>query len=253
MLPASYTWSLTAISVAVAFVMLWAFKRCSDQVRIQVAKRKIRAYLLAFRLFADEPAQIFKAQGQLLVWNFRYLALMLRPTAVTIVPLALLLFHLDAVYGRRPLQAGESTIVTAQLSAGASPTMAPLALAGRNVTVETPALRFPEELRACWRVRAARVGPGVLELHLPGGSVTKSVQAGSAAIYLSERRVASLLKWLCYPGEARLSDARVSSIEVEYPPAEISVFGFGVHWLVWFCAVSLVAMLVFRKRLRVTF
>jgi hypothetical protein len=253
MLPAAYTWSLTAISVAVAFAMLWAFKRCSDQARIQVAKRKIRAYLLAFRLFGDEPAMIFKSQAQLLVWNLRYLALMVRPTVVTIIPLALLLFHLDAIYGRRPLRTGESAIVTAELAEGSEPGMASLSLEGRGVAVETPALRFPEERRVCWRVRAGRSESGTVLLNLASGSVTKRVQAGSRAGYLSERRVSSLLAWLCYPGEARLSDAALSSIEVEYPSAEINAFGFGVHWLVWFCVVSLVAMLLFRRRLRVTF
>jgi hypothetical protein len=253
MLPAVYTWSLTAIAFAVGLAMLWAFKQCSDQARIQVAKRKIRAHLLAFRLFADEPAQIFKSQGRLLLWNFRYLALMLRPTAVTIVPLALLLFHLDAVYGRRPLHAGEPATVTAQISDASNPRMASLSLQGHRIAVETPPLRFPEDHRICWRVRAAKNGSGSVQLSLPGGSVMKSVQAVSGAGYVSERRVTSLLWWLCYPGEGRLPDIGVRSIEVEYPSAEISVFGFGVHWLVWFCVVSFVAMLLFRGRLRVTF
>ena len=88
---------------------------------------------------------------------------------------------------------------------------------------------------------------------MQGVSVTKSVQAGAPAGYVSQRRVSSLLEWLCYPGEARLPEAALSSIEVEYPSAEINVFGFGVHWLVWFCVVSLVAMLICRRRLRVTF
>lgn len=253
MLSAAYTWSLAAIAVAAAFAMLWAFKRFSDQSRIQVAKRKIRAHLLAFRLFADEPAMIFKSQGQLLVWNFRYLALMLRPTAITIIPLAFLLFHLDAVYGRRPLNAGESTVVTAQVSDAAAMRIGSLTLEGRDLAVETPALRFPEEHRVCWRVRAAKNESGTVRLTMPGVSVIKSVQAGPSAVYLSERRVSSLIAWLCYPGEARLPDAAVTSIEVEYPSAELGVFGFGVHWLVWFCVVSLVAMLGFRRRLRVTF
>lgn len=253
MLPAAYTWSLTAISVAVAFAMLWAFKRCSDQTRIQVAKRKIRAHLLSFRLFADEPAMIFKAQGQLLAWNLRYLALMLRPTVVTIVPLALLLFHLDAVYGRRPLNAGEAAIVTARLSAGLDLRALDPTLAGSGITVETPALRFPEEHRVCWRVRAPRNESGAVLFGLPGVSATKSVQAGPPAGYLSQRRVASLLQWLCYPGESRLPDAKLRSIEVEYPSTEIGVFGHGVHWLIWFCLVSLLVMLIFRRPLRVTF
>jgi hypothetical protein len=253
MLPAGYTWSLTAIAVAAAVAMLWAFKHCSDQARIQVAKRKIRGHLLAFRLFADEPAMLFKSQGQLLVWNLRYLALMLRPTAVTIIPLALLLFHLDAVYGRRPLHAGESAIVTAQVSSGSASRMASLSLEGDGVRVETPPLRFPEERRVCWRVRAVKGESGDVRLSMPGASVMKRVQAGTAAGYLSERRVSSLPEWLCYPGERRLPESELSSIEVEYPSAEVNVCGFGVHWLVWFCVVSLVAMLVFRRRLRVTF
>jgi hypothetical protein len=253
MLPAGYTWSLTAIAVAAAVAMLWAFKHCSDQARIQVAKRKIRAHLLAFRLFADEPAMIFKSQGQLLVWNLRYLALMLRPTVVTIIPLALLLFHLDAVYGRRPLHAGESAIVTAQVSNWPEPGAASLSLQGQGVTVETPPLRFPEERRVCWRVRAMSGESGDVRLSMQGASVIKSVQAGAPAGYLSERRVSSLLEWLCYPGEARLRESALSSIEVEYPSAEVNVFGFGMHWLVWFCVVSLMAMLVLRRRLRVTF
>ncbi len=252
MLPAPYTWSLTAVAIGVAVAMLWAFKRYSDQARIQVAKRKIRAHLLAFRLYGDEPLMMFRSQGQLLVWNMRYLALMLKPTAVTIIPLAFLLFHLDAVYGRRALNAGESTVVTAQLS-GASGEMRTLSLEGNGVAVETPALRFPEEGRVCWRVRASQRGSGSVQLVLSSGALTKSIQAGRPALYVSARRVSSVVSWLCYPAEARLADSAVESIEVGYPSAEVSVFGFGVHWLVWFCIVSLVAMLALRKRMRVTF
>ena len=249
MLSAAHTWSLTAIALATAVAMLWAFRQWSDQAAIRVAKRKVHAHLLAFRLYADEPSQIFRAQGQLLKWNLRYLALMLRPTAVTIVPLALLLFHLDAVYGRRALQAGESAIVTAQLSGGAS---APLFLTGRGIIVETPPLRLPEEHRVCWRVRATGES-GSVALNLPRASIQKLVQSGAGLSYISERRVASLPAWLLYPREARLSTASVESIAVEYPFAQVPVLGFGIHWLVWFCIVSLVAMLAFKRRLRVTF
>jgi hypothetical protein len=250
MLSAAHTWSLTAIAIAVAAAMLWAFGRCSDQAAIRVAKRKVRAHLLAFRLYADEPSQIFRSQKQLLVWNLRYLALMLRPTALTIVPLALLLFHLDAVYGRRPLEAGEAAIVTAQLASGFDPV---LALSGHGVAVETPPLRLPAERQVCWRVRATRGATGSVNLNLPGAPARKLVQAGTGFDYLSERRVASLPAWLFYPREARLPGTGLQSITVNYPSARISVFGFGVHWLVWFCIVSFVAMLTFRRRFRVTF
>ena len=118
MLSALHTWTLTVIAFATGVAMLWAFRRSSNQAAIALAKRKLHAHLLAFRLFSDEPRLIFRAQRDLLVWNARYLALMLRPTLVMLLPLAALLWHLDAVYGRRALAPGESTIVTLQLAPG---------------------------------------------------------------------------------------------------------------------------------------
>ena len=253
MLSAVHTWSLAAIAIGVAIAMLWAFRRCSDQAAIRLAKRKVHAHLLAFRLYADEPSQIFRAQKQLLVWNMRYLALMLRPTAVTIIPLALLLFHLDAVYGRRALEPGESTIVTAQLSPRFDLQSAPLSLQGRGIAVETQPLRLLSQHQACWRVRAMNGESGAVNVMLPDASESKLVDVGTGLSYLSERRVASLPAWLSYPGEKRLQATSIESIAVDYPAAEIGVFGFGLHWLVWFCIVSFLAMLAFRKRLRVTF
>jgi len=250
---AGYTWSLSAIAAAVGVVLLWAFRRFSDQPRIALAKRKVRAHLLAFRLFADEPAMIFRAQSQLLRWNLRYLALMLKPALITMIPLAALLFHLDAVYGRRALRVGETAIVTARVADPAALNMLALTAVGPGIAVETPALRVPQEQSVCWRVRALANAPGAVRLATPGGAMLKRVQAGAAGWYISARRVASLHEWLCNPGEARLPDGAVRSIDVEYPSAEIGVCGFGMHWLVWFCVVSFAVMLVLRKRLGVTF
>ena len=105
----------------------------------------------------------------------------------------------------------------------------------------------------CWRVRTTRGATGTVDLSLLGSSTQKLMQAGTAWGYLSERRVASPLLWLFYPREARLISSTVNSITVQYPPARIAVFGLGFPWLVWFCIVSFLAMLAFRKRLRVTF
>jgi hypothetical protein len=245
MLPAVHTWSLTAIAAVAGLALLWAFGRFSDQDRIQLAKRKVWAYLYAFRLFADEPALIFRAQKQLLVWNARYLALMLRPAAVVLVPTVVLLVHLDALYGRRPLEAGETAIVTAQTDDGT--------LEGRGVVVETPPVRLPEEHLVLWRVRATGAAPAGVLLRVPGATLEKSVQCGTGLRYVSERRVASLVDWLRYPGESRLPASGVAWIEVGYPAADIGIFGFPVHWLIWFLIVSSVTMLVFRKRFGVTF
>ncbi len=248
MLSAAHTWSLTAIALASGVAMAWVFGRFSDGERIRLAQRKIRANLYAFRLFADEPVLIFRAQKQLLLWNARYLGLMLRPSILIFVPVLLLLTQLEAVYGSRPLAAGESAIVTAQFDAGADLRAVAPSLVGQGIKVETPAVRIPDQRQACWRVRATSIASGSVWLRVPGAAARKTVQAGPGLRYISARRVASLFDWLHYPAEARLPNAGIRWIGVSYPHAAIGVFGWGVDWLVWFCAVNLLTMLAFRKR-----
>ena len=255
MLSALHTWTLTVIAFATGVAMLWAFRRSSNQAAIALAKRKLHAHLLAFRLFSDEPRLIFRAQRDLLIWNGRYLALMLRPTLVMLLPLAALLWHLDAVYGHRALAGGESAIVSAEIDPGANVlTMSPT-LAGQGVAVETPPLRLPDARQVLWRVRAegATSGSSSVILESQGARLEKSIQAGSGLHYLSERRVGSWLDWLGYPAESRLPRGPVARIEVDYPYADIDVFGIGMHWLIWFLIVNLVTMLALRKRFGVTF
>ena len=253
MLPAADTWSLTAISAAAGLAMLWVFRRFSNTAKTALAKRKVRASLYAFRLYAGEPAMIFRAQKQLLLWNARYLASMLRPAAVLLVPVTLLMFGLDAMYGHRPLSPGESAIVTAQFSGAAGMGTDGPTLEGHGIAVETPCVRIPRERQCCWRVRAAGSTSGSVILRVSGATFAKSVRAGAPSGVVAERRVALLVDWLRYPGESRLPDGPLRWIDVSYPGATLDVFGFGMHWLVWFILVSLVVMLLARKRFGVTF
>ena len=230
MLSAAHTWSLTAIAAVTGVVLLWVWKRFSNQERIAMAKRQTRAQLYAMRLYTDDPALIFRAQRQLLLWTGRYLAGMLRPTSVAIVPLLVLFLQLDNVYGHRALAPGESAIVTAQFSGGADlRTLAPT-LEGRGVVVETPAVRIPDRRQVCWRVRAVTGASGSVLLRVRGAAIAKAVECGHGL---------------------RISPARWDgspSMDVSCPSATMDVLGFGIDWTVWFLLVSLLTMLALRKR-----
>jgi hypothetical protein len=253
MLSAAHTWSLTAIAIVFGIAMLWSFKRFTNQEQAALAKRKVWAHLYAFRLYADEPALIFRAQKQLLLWDARYLALMLRPTVVVFVPVTLLLFGLDAMYSRRPLDAGESAIVTAQFADGSDVQVLASTLEGVQIAVETPSVRIPELRQVSWRIRVTSAASDSVILRGAGASFSKIVQTGETSGFVSERRVASLFAWLRYPGESRLPSGPLRWISVDYPSASIDIFGFGAHWLLWFLAVSVLTMLLAKKRFGVTF
>lgn len=230
MVTAEYGWSLTAISVVVSAALLWIFRRFSNQERVALAKRKIRAQLYAMRLYGGDPTLLFRAQKQLVIWNARYLGLMLRPAAIAMVPSLILFTQLDRVYANRPLAPGESAVVTAEFSKGTSLGALQPALEGRGVVVETPAVRIPELRQACWRVRAGSVGSGIVLLRAGGATVTRVVETGIALRYL--------------PGGAVLTTAGpVRRIDVAYPTAHLRVFGREVAWLAWFLAIGLLTML----------
>ncbi|MGC2657017.1 MAG: hypothetical protein WA324_03495 [Bryobacteraceae bacterium] len=217
--------TLTLVAIATGIALLLVFRRFSNQRAVALAKRQIWAQLYALRLYSDELSVIWQVQGRLLAWNARYLFHMLRPVAVSIVPLSALLFMLDGFYGYRPLRSGESALVSVR-----SNTEMPK-LTANGVSIETPALRIPTAHTIYWRVRA-----GTSSGHLIFGSARKPVYVGSRFAYIS-------------PCPSCFGNV----IDVRYPPAYHGVFGYRVPWLAWFLLVSALTMFILRKRFGVTF
>jgi hypothetical protein len=253
MRPATYLISLTVLGILTGIAILPVFGRFSNAEGIALAKRKIRAALYEFRLFGDEPRLVFRAQGQLLLWNARYLGLMLKPATVVILPIIALTMLMDTVYGHRPLQVGEDTMVTARVANNVDLNNISPELRGNNITVITQSVRIPEQHQVVWGVRATTSGKDTLSLHVPGSDVAtntaqKSADVGSGVYMLSDRRVASVWNWLIYPGEKLLPRNSVFRwIEVQYPDAEVNLFGFSLPWIVWFIVISWITVFALRK------
>ncbi|MGB8477210.1 MAG: hypothetical protein WCE63_00035 [Acidobacteriaceae bacterium] len=253
MRPATYLISLTVLGILTGIAILPVFGRFSNTEGIALAKRKIRAALYEFRLFGDEPRLVFRAQGQLLLWNARYLGLMLKPAAVVILPIIALTMMMDTVYGHRPLQVGEETLVTARVADNVDLNAISPQLRGNNITVESSSVRLPDQHRVVWGVRATAPGNDNLSLSLPGSAATgntaqKRADVGAGLYVLSDRRVSSLWSWLLYPGERLLPrNSRFRWIEIEYPDAEVNLFGFSIPWIVWFIVVSWITAFALRK------
>ncbi|HVX66071.1 MAG TPA: hypothetical protein VHA11_05705 [Bryobacteraceae bacterium] len=243
---------LAVLSVLAGVGMLWLFARTSNQVAIRRAKRRVSAHLMELRLFADEPALMFRAQAQLLTANARYLALMLVPALAIAVPMLVLLVRLDAYYGRAPLPVGSQALVTLETRNAldaASP--APLLRAPEGIAVETPGVRALAERQVSWRIRALGPVSGELRIVLPEGAVEKRIESGSGQRFVPGRRASSPLAALWYPDEPLLRHTPVDWIDIDYPPAEIDFLGLRWHWLIWFTLISMLTALALKKRFRV--
>jgi len=227
--------TLAVFSAAAGVLILWIFKICTNQRALKRARGRVRAYLLAVRLFADDPVAILRAQGRLLAWNGRYLALLLPPFLVVAIPLFLAWDRLDAVWGRAPLAPGDAVVVTARLRPDAPE--AQLAVPGW-LAVETPAVHLPAEHEVSWRVRVREAGSGEVTVRAGEERAEKRVEARPGMHYLPDRTdAAGAIEW----------------VELRYPHRNVSVLGVSFNWVVWFCAISTLTALSLRRTMRVTF
>ncbi len=249
--PSAPAVSLTVLSVLVGLGMLWVFRKTSNQTRIRAVKKKVYAYLLEMRVYGDDPAATWRAQKSLMSANLRYMGLALRPALWMVVPVGILLIHMEAFYGRAPLEPGHPVVVTAALRNGASGP-APELQAPRGVIISAPPVRVLDENQVSWRIVPQTAASGELRFEINGHSIAKEIVAGGGQRFIPGRRVQSAWEALWHPDEPRIPTADLEWVDIAYPEASIPLFGFHINWLVWFLVVSMLAALLLKKRFGVT-
>ncbi|MBU0639430.1 MAG: hypothetical protein KKB50_11245 [Planctomycetes bacterium] len=263
LLLAPFAWApllaLVFWSAVLGVLMALGFRHTSNQAALKVNVDRIRAYMLAMKLFKDDLAVTLRCQGALFKHIGLRLAHSLPPMLVMLVPLVLILTQLALRYEKRPLQVGEEAVVTLQLS--------PAAWAEHNgVALEVPAgmvvtagrVRDAQDQTVSWRVRPDVTGALSLRWHLGDQVAEKELAVAEDAQRLT--RVAARRPgpgfWdrLLYPGEAGFAvNSPVQSIEVRYPQRSTRVFGFDVPWWATFFILSMVCALLARPFLKVQF
>src|SRR3954470_20729495 len=144
---AAFRWAppalgLTILASAVGIGMLWIVRRTSSQDRTKAVKRKIYALLLELRVYADEPRVTWRAQKSLFAANLRYMGLALKPALWMVVPVGLLLIHLESFYGRAPLPLSREALVTIGMADSWDPqSPAPALTAPAGIEIDGPPVR----------------------------------------------------------------------------------------------------------------
>jgi hypothetical protein len=146
--------------------------------------------------------------------------LLVKPLLVAAVPMVLILWQLDALYGRAPLRVGDAAVVS-------TTDPEPDIVAPAGTAVETKPVHILATGETVWRIRPARETSGVLRV----GSAKARIVAGQGLAYLPQRLI----------GRSR--------IEITYPPAIV----LGWPWLAWFLILSTVGGFLLRRPLKVTF
>ena len=245
-------WGLAVVSFVAGVLMLWIFGRVSDQERIRDVRERIRGNLIGIRLFGDDLALLFRLQLRIFRQTVTYLRHAMWPMVVLFVPVLLILTQLNLRFAARPLAPGETTVLTLELRQGSALDQEVVLHVPPGVTVETPAVRIPSRREVAWRLRVDEPGRHRVTLEAGGQRVEKELVAGGRWADVSTLRTAGLVDALLYPGEPLIDRASpIAAIEVRHAPLALSLFGFGVDWLVFFFVASLVSGFAFRRLLGV--
>jgi hypothetical protein len=258
--------TLLVCSLVAGVLAAVVFRYTSNQAAVQRAAERMRAELLAMRLFEDDLRVTLGCLGGVLRGAGLRVAHSLPPTLVLIAPFVLVLIQLGLRYEHRPLAAGETVVVELITdSSGWDEMSAAPIRASDGIVVETPALRDPRRRSIAWRLRApfasdARAAAGAqwVAWSTADGEITKSVSVETTASRIPavapSRGVASFASMLFSPAEPPLPAATgVRGIRVHYPARQTPVLGWDVAWWVTFLVGSIVAAMAFGRLTGVRF
>ncbi|MGB3730074.1 MAG: hypothetical protein WBA70_12590 [Thermodesulfobacteriota bacterium] len=236
-------WSLTLFSFLIAILMLLIFRYTSNQTKIKETKSKIRAYIYELTLFKDELGIVLSAQKNVLIQNLKYIKYAVKPMIFMIIPLGLFLIQLDSLYGHKPLDLNESTIVSLKLS---DKTKMPENISVKSdggLTIETSPLKIVQDKQVDWRVRADEIGEHDLIFKVEDQEYQKKVIVGNQGIMRIIPTVSTPNFWnnLLYPGGKLLAKGgAVEEIHVDYKRSSIGVYKWKLDWLVVIFGLSIV-------------
>jgi hypothetical protein len=242
---------LVLMSLATAVAVLLAFKWTANQAALVAAKRAMQAEIFEMRLFNDDLAALFRAQGQALRHTLRYLRLSIVPTLWLMVPMLALLLHMEFRFGYTGLTTGEAALVKVRFTG--APPQASLE-APDAVAVETPGVLLPSDREIVWRVRPRAPGSYELRVHMESTVLSKTLVVSDAVARRSPIRPPNdLLNQLLYPSEPPLPGGKgLTAITIAYPRRAYSVAGWNIGWSGLYLALTLAFALLLRRPVGVT-
>jgi hypothetical protein len=239
-----------AISIVIGFLMVIVFRYTSDQKAIGRAKDRLKAHLLAVRLFQDQLPVVMRAYGKILHGTGSYLRLAFTPFLIAILPITFLIVQLDRYFGWLPLQPAQSFLVEARVNDPAALNDASLQLPP-ELSSSAPAVHVPKDNEVVWRVVAERAGQYEIKIAAAGQTVSKRVVVSPVLARVSPIRLKdNFWERMFTSGESALAEnSPVQSIAISYPPREISFAWMEWNWIVLFFVVSLIAGFIFKSAL----
>jgi hypothetical protein len=236
------------ISVATGLIMVFVFRYSSDQKAVRIAKDRLKAHLLALRLYQDQIHVVLQTYGRIVLGTLHYLRLALTPLLVVIVPMTFLIAQLDHYFGSAPITVGQPFLVIAQIANSDGLNEVSLTLP-EGLQATAPAVHVPSENKVVWRMVAKQPGDYFASVGLSSQMFSKRVRVGSGLLRLSPARwQGNFWRRMLFSAEPALPENNVvEAIEVQYPARRIAFAGLQWDWIWLFFVLSLISGFLFKS------
>ena len=179
-------YGLAASSLFTGAFLVLVFRYASNQQAIRQVKDRLQAHVLAVRLYQDQLGVVLRSYGRILRCTLTYLRHCLKPLAVMLVPMVLLLAQVELRLGRAALQPRDTFLLQARLDGRVSADQVVLRLPNGLALSASP-VRIPEQKEISWRIRVETYGDFLVEVMAAGQSFTKQVTVAPDLARLSRR------------------------------------------------------------------
>lgn len=256
-------WGIFFLSLITSLVVLVVYKYLSSPSKIRKAKDKIKANILAIRLYKDFWKVIIGSFFKSLFYILKYFALNIG-VIIIILPLLLPLFvQMDVRYGMRPFQPGEEFIIEATFSQDPNsldiqllesenfkPTMNPVFINAFKDEEKTKPMR-----EVNWKVKVTGEGNAKIRIKVNDNIFEKTLLIGKHHKALSNKKfMDSSLEHFIYPVESLFpGKSDLNYIHIDYPGKIVSFLGLRIHWIIIYLVLVLIIVLALRKRFGVEF
>ena len=256
-------WGILFLSLFTSLIVLVAYKYLSSPAKIKEAKDKIKANILAIRLYKDFWKVIAGSFFKSLFYVFKYFVLNIGVIIIILPLLAPLFMQMDVRYGMRPFRVGEEIIVKAAFARNPNDLDIKLVESENFKAKMSPvfinAFKDDEKkkplMEVNWKVEAAAEGAGQIRVQVNGEVFEKSLLIGKHKKALSNKKFRdSSIEHFIYPVEPLFPQNNdLKHIKIKYPGKNVSFAGLEIHWIIYYLVLMLIFVLALRKHFGVEF
>ncbi len=243
---------LLVISAVFGVLALVVIKYCSSQSAIESVKDRIKANLLAIKLYKDELPVMFASFFRVLAGAFKLQLLMIPPVLVMLIPMVMVCSQMAARQEWRPLAVGERGVLTITVKDELPDSVLDIQPDSGTGLVLKDRVRSLDSHQVSWNVEAIEPGRHVVDFLVGGKKIAKEIVVGNPLDRVSPlRHSGSLLDSLLYPCEEPLSkESVVQSISIQLGSIDSVLYG-STWWIVWFLVISIAVALMVKPFMNV--